>query len=91
MTTLDHSAIEGDRIVVKIDVEGHEIDVLRGGEKLIMSGRVKVVYLDGYGDRSIPGWLSARGFRLFDGRTLKESVEPEHSLLALHSGYFGQH
>jgi FkbM family methyltransferase len=83
MTTLDETKILGDRIVLKIDAEGHEIEVLQGGENLIRSGRVRVIYIDGYSDRTIPDWLLAKGFRTFDGRTLTESIAPEHSLLAI--------
>lgn len=85
MTTLDETQILGDRIVMKVDVEGHEMEVLLGGEKLIKSGRVKVIYVDGYSDKTIPSWLLAQGFRMFDGRTLTECAAPEQSLLAIHT------
>jgi len=81
--TLDSLPIEGDSIVLKIDVENHELEVLEGGRKLLMSGRAKAVYLDGYADRAIPGFLRRQGFELFDGHTLRK-CEPVFSLLAIH-------
>jgi FkbM family methyltransferase len=76
---------EGD-LIFKIDVEEHELQVLLGAEKLLKSGRVKVVYLDGYSSNLIPPLLSRHGFRFFDGRTLVrfEKEAPPYSLLAIH-------
>jgi FkbM family methyltransferase len=67
---LDDVAIEGDSIVMKIDVENHEAEVLRGAERLLASGRVKAVYIDGYADADIPDFLRGLDFALFDGRNL---------------------
>jgi FkbM family methyltransferase len=76
---------EGD-LVLKIDVEGHESEVLNGAEELLKAGRVKVVYIDGYSSQLIPPLLRRHGFRFFDGRTLARSGEeaPPYSLLAIH-------
>jgi FkbM family methyltransferase len=67
---LDEMEIEGDSIVMKIDVENHEAEVLRGAERLLASGRVKAVYIDGYADADIPDFLRRLDFALFDGRNL---------------------
>jgi FkbM family methyltransferase len=76
---------EGD-LVLKIDVEEHELQVLTGAEELLKSGRVKVVYLDGYSSQLIPPLLRRHGFKFFDGRTLARSdlEAPPYSLLAIH-------
>ncbi len=83
---LDALSLPAGALVLKIDVEDHELPVLEGAARLFEAGRVKVVYLDGYGSKAIPDFLRARGFELFDGRTLvpcRESV-PAFSLLAVH-------
>jgi FkbM family methyltransferase len=76
---------EGD-LVLKIDVEEHELQVLDGAEELLKSGRVKVVYIDGYSSELIPPLLRRHGFKFFDGRTLarSENEAPPYSLLAIH-------
>jgi FkbM family methyltransferase len=73
-------------LVLKIDVEGHELPVLNGAAGLFATGRVKAVYLDGYESKEIPGFLQKEGFVLFDGRTLARCTTtlPEFSLLAVH-------
>jgi len=77
---------EGD-LVLKIDVEDHELQVLNGAEELLNSGRVKVVYLDGYSSKLVPPLLQRHGFRFFDGRTLARADHevPPFSLLAIHA------
>lgn len=87
--TLDQTQILGNRIVVKVDVEGHEREVLEGGAKLFDSGRIKAVYVDGFSDRSLPEWLKARGMRIFDGKSLSPG-RPAHSLLGINEALFNQ-
>ena len=76
---------EGD-LILKIDVEEHELQVLTGAEELLKAGRVKVIYIDGYSSELIPPLLRRHGFRFFDGRTLAPSDDeaPPYSLLAIH-------
>jgi FkbM family methyltransferase len=81
---LDGSGIEGDSIVIKIDVEGQEMAVLRGATGLFEAGRVKAVYLDGYADPQVETFLQGFGFRLFEGRSLTSTSGRVFSLLALH-------
>jgi FkbM family methyltransferase len=82
---LDSFGLAGDSIVLKVDVEGHEMAVLRGAENFFREGRISAVYVDGYEDRALPDFLKERGFSLHDGRTL-ESIECHaFSLLALQS------
>jgi FkbM family methyltransferase len=73
-------------LVVKIDVEGHEVPVLRGATRLFDEQRIKVIYIDGYSDDAIPDFLRERGFSIYHGRTLVPcgAEAPRDSLLAIH-------
>ena len=73
-------------LVLKIDVEEHELPVLNGAARLFNEQRIKVVYLDGYSSKTIPDLLRGQGFALFNGRTLAPcpGLVPELSLLAVH-------
>jgi FkbM family methyltransferase len=68
---LDDCAIAGSSLVLKIDVEGHEYQVLKGAEATFSSGRVRAVYVDGYDDPRVAEFLRTRGFRFFNGRTMQ--------------------
>ena len=83
---LDSLPIPEGNLIFKIDVEEHELQVLNGAEELLKSGRVKVVYLDGYSSNLIPPLLQRHGFKFFDGRTFARSEHevPPYSLLAIH-------
>lgn len=85
-TRLDQVKLGGGRLVIKIDVEGHELQVLEGAQALFDACRVKAVYVDGYSDRTLPTWLMRRGFTILNGRSLVREV-PDHSLLALHNSF----
>jgi FkbM family methyltransferase len=84
---LDGMDIQGDSLVLKIDVENHERQVLEGATGLFDAGRVKAVYLDGYADPAIPRFLTERGFSLLDGRSMKPGFSS--SLLAVRSDTIG--
>jgi hypothetical protein len=55
--------------LLKVDVEGHELSVLRGGEQLLVGGRVNTIVLEendafgGEGWRDIAAYLGAMGYR----------------------------
>lgn len=85
--TLDSIGIIGNSIVLKIDVEGHEREVIEGAKDLLENERIKAIYLDGYGDPTLPDDLKSRGFVIFDGRTLKPLTVAQQSLLAIHKKY----
>ena len=73
----------GGSILLKIDVEGQELAVLEGASKLFDQGRVRAVYIDGYGDIGVLDFLRDRGFELRDCRTLEKVEGDVFSLLAL--------
>ena len=82
---LDSLPLNGSHLVVKIDVEEHEWPVLQGAAALFQKERIKVIYLDGFSDTRIPGFLRERGFTLFDGRRLTRcGAETPRSLLGVH-------
>ncbi|MGH7997679.1 MAG: FkbM family methyltransferase [Opitutaceae bacterium] len=81
---LDAFPLRGSRMIVKIDVEGQEMNVVRGMGAFLEQGRVFACYVDGYGERGLPGLLREHGFRLLDGRTLEARPDGDcHALLAL--------
>lgn len=86
--TLDAAGIQGNSIVLKIDVEGHESQVLAGATQLFAAGRFKAVFLDGFSDAGIPTWLQKRDFLLFGGRSLQPFRPGAPTLLAIHRDYF---
>lgn len=82
---LDALPFNGSDLVVKIDVEEHEWQVLQGAGRLFENKRIQVIYLDGYSDNRVPGFLRERGFTLFDGRSLTRcNAETPRSLLGVH-------
>lgn len=80
---LDGLELAGDRLVIKIDVEGQERSVIDGTSGLFAANRVKVVYFDGFADRSLFDYLSGLGFRLLDGRSAQPATRETYSLLAI--------
>ena len=70
--------------VMKIDVEGQELNVLRGASRLLSEGRIKAIYIDGFDDDGIVKLLREHGFVFRNGRTLEETPDGRvFSLLAL--------
>jgi len=80
---LDGVGVEGDSLVLKIDVEGQEMNVLEGASGLFEAGRIKAVYLDGYKEKAVEEFLRSRGFSLFDGKSLLPVEGNVFSLLAM--------
>ncbi len=80
---LDECGIEGDSLVIKVDVEGQELQVLQGAMGLLKAERIKALYFDGYKDDHIPKILGEIGFQFFDGKTLQPATRPPFSLLAV--------
>jgi FkbM family methyltransferase len=54
LDTLDRSFAGGNIGVLKIDVEGHELEVLRGAQGLLRSQRIRDIVFEDYGDYPTP-------------------------------------
>jgi FkbM family methyltransferase len=80
---LDEISLPDGPLVLKIDVEGHEFEILRGAAGLFAQRRIAVVFLDGFGESSIPRFLTDFGFVLFDAPTLRPFGEGHRQLLAV--------
>lgn len=80
---LDCFDLHGKRIMLKIDVEGQELQILQGAKNLFESNTVRVVYIDGYDDEGVRIFLQSYGFKLFDHDEMCWSVKPHYSLLAV--------
>ena len=82
--------LTGERdIVMKIDVEGHELEVLQGAGEALARGRVRAVYIDGYDKAkgaAIAAMLEGHGFRLLNGRTLAPFAAGDYAILAIKTG-----
>ncbi|HEY2122854.1 MAG TPA: FkbM family methyltransferase [Chthoniobacterales bacterium] len=88
---LDGLKIDGDSIVMKIDVEGQEWEVLQGASSLFQAGRVKALYLDDFKDARVRNFLDRFGFRYFNGRTLEPGTDETRHLLAIARHTKGPH
>ena len=82
---LDDLPIIGNSIVMKIDVEGQEMEVLLGAKGYFDSRRVRALYFDDYKDPRVRDFLDPYGFHYFNGRTLEPATESTKHLLALKS------
>jgi len=80
---LDGLKIDGNSLVMKIDVEGQEWEVLQGASSYFASNRVKALYLDDYKDPRVRNFLAEYGFHYFNGRTLEPANEETRHLLAV--------
>jgi hypothetical protein len=80
---LSDEGIVGESIVLKIDVEGQELEVLRGASELFEAGRIKAVYLDGYKAAAVEDFLRRYDFQFFDGQTMQPVSGNVFSLLAV--------
>jgi len=80
---LEDLSIQGLSLVMKIDVEGHEWEVLQGAIGLFRANRVRALYLDDFKDARIVPFLDKFGFRFFNGRTLKPATDQTRHLLAI--------
>jgi hypothetical protein len=80
---LDDLPVIGNSIVMKIDVEGQELEVLMGAKSYFDRRKIKALYLDDYKDPKVRDFLNAYGFHYFNGRTLEQATEGTKHLLAL--------
>jgi FkbM family methyltransferase len=83
---LDNFLVDTTQLLIKIDVEGHEYEVLRGTPHTLASGRVRGLFIDGcdpeYRERIVAN-LRSHGFDLRDLRTLHPLSENQDRILAL--------
>jgi FkbM family methyltransferase len=71
-------------IIMKLDVEGHELEVLHGAQKLISSGAIHAVLIDASPETvTASTWLEAQGFTLLDPTTFLPPRSSLSTLLAL--------
>lgn len=76
------------RVVMKLDVEGHELDVLRGSSGLFEAGCVKAVLLDSdEHPHDVYELLEGWGFSLFDAQTFTEGTRGNRAFLAIHKTF----
>lgn len=81
---LDQFNIKGDRLILKIDVEGHEFEVLEGAKQFFEDKRISTVYIDGCQKKQqILSFLSGYDFKILNGKTLTPFQQYDFSLLAI--------
>lgn len=78
---LDSFDFDGD-LFMKIDVEGQELEVMKGATALFAAGRVAAAYIDGFSNPEVPTFLSSMGMELYDPLTL-DPWKDHDTLLAL--------
>jgi len=80
---LDSLPILGCKLLLKIDVEGHESAVLEGATGLFEQNRIRAVYCDGHDMIEVPNFLKAFGFDLFDISNQRRTDGCAYGLLAI--------
>lgn len=81
---LDSCSFEGDSLFLKIDVEGHELEVLEGANGLFKQGRVSGVYVDGMEkEQRCLEFLTEHRLATFNGHSLEPYKSGDFRLLAL--------
>lgn len=70
-------------IFLKIDVEGQELEVLKGATKLFDAGRITAAYVDGFGRPEVPELLRSYGFELYEPATLDAWKPEDYAILAV--------
>ncbi|MBY6243413.1 FkbM family methyltransferase [Methylosinus sp. Sm6] len=86
--TLDDCLGDVGNIALKIDVEGHELEVLRGANGLLARGALRVVFSDGIANesyREFRGILVGAGFKIYNARTRgpESADESYHAIIAV--------
>ncbi len=79
---LDSFIFSGE-VLLKIDVEGQELEVLSSASKLFENGLVRAVYIDGFSDPRVLTFLKSFDLVLLDCTTLSPATDNVYSLLAV--------
>jgi FkbM family methyltransferase len=88
---LDSFEMTGNKILLKIDVEGQELKVLQGASRWFDERRLVCVYLDGFECRDqVFAFLRERDFEFRDGRTLEPAKDDTFSLLAMRKDWLAE-
>jgi len=73
-------------LVLKVDVEGHELEVVKGAAKALARGAVRAILIDGILEASrteLLALLTGHGFRLYDCDSLTPHVGDGDRVLAI--------
>jgi FkbM family methyltransferase len=73
-------------LVLKVDVEGHELEVVKGAAKALARGAVRAILLDGILDRNraeLLALLTGHGFQLYDCDSLQPHSGDGDRVLAI--------
>jgi FkbM family methyltransferase len=83
---LDRCEIAGNALFLKVDVEGHELEVLEGAQGLFDAGRVTAVFVDGaLKERETVALLERHGYLVLNIRSLEPYRLGDHKMLAVKS------
>ena len=80
---LSQQNIKGNSLILKVDVEGHELEVLEGSQDFFDKSRIKAVFVDRFENVGVILFLKKYGFLLLNAQTLEETSEVGGQLLAL--------
>jgi len=80
---LDDQNITGNSLIIKIDVEGQELEVLEGAKNLFDESKIKAVFIDGFNDPKILSFLKYYDFKILNAQSLQLTSQVGGQLLAL--------
>lgn len=83
---LDDFLADARDIVMKVDVEGHEWEVVKGAERVIKSGNLRAILLDGILERNkavMLAFLADHNFSIYDCDTLQRYSGGTDRVLAI--------
>jgi FkbM family methyltransferase len=88
--TLESLCIRGDPDFVKIDVEGAELRVLTGAEKVISRAHPALFFECDKDQGKVHNFLKALGYTFYDFSSMQVSDSVTHNTLALHASTHGK-
>jgi FkbM family methyltransferase len=90
VTMDDEFAASGSVDLVKIDVEGHEHEVLRGGQQAIQQGQPILIVECFHGGACLTRELRGKGYRLLDAERMTDDIANATNFIALPQRYGDQ-